>query len=264
ALDSLIRALQNRQLDAPPEWKEVFARLLKDRDTEVQRLARRLAINFQDAAAIKAALMAAADTGKPPRERLDAVRAMALAHPAEALSLLHDLVLKEKDLELRCEACRALSSYDRPDIAAKVLAGWKGYPPQLRIEAVNLLAGRKNWAGDLLAAVGRKDVPRTDLTDNTILRIHAFKDKKLIDQIEKVWGRFRTTPADLAALIDKTRAGLGETRASFGRGKLVFENQCAKCHKFEGRGHDVGPSLDGGARDIEYLLVNVLDPNRVV
>src|SRR5262249_3020621 len=49
-----------------------------------------------------------------------------------------------------------------------------------------------------------------------------------------------------------------------GRGKLVFENQCAKCHKFEGRGHDVGPSLDGGARDIEYLLVNVLDPNRVV
>src|SRR5262249_4304870 len=28
--------------------------------------------------------------------------------------------------------------------------------------------------------------------------------------------------------------------------------------------HDVGPNLDGAARDIEYLLVNVLDPNRVV
>src|SRR5205823_7021144 len=39
---------------------------------------------------------------------------------------------------------------------------------------------------------------------------------------------------------------------------------CAKCHRFEGRGHDVGPSLDGAARDIDYLLVNVLDPNRVV
>jgi putative heme-binding domain-containing protein len=45
---------------------------------------------------------------------------------------------------------------------------------------------------------------------------------------------------------------------------LVFENQCAKCHKFDGKGHDVGPNLDGASRDIEYLLVNVLDPNRVV
>src|SRR5262249_45372693 len=36
------------------------------------------------------------------------------------------------------------------------------------------------------------------------------------------------------------------------------------CHRFEGKGHDVGPNLDGAARDIDYLLVNVLDPNRVV
>jgi len=48
------------------------------------------------------------------------------------------------------------------------------------------------------------------------------------------------------------------------RGRKVFENQCAKCHKFEGVGHEVGPNLDGAARDIEYLLVNILDPNRVV
>src|SRR5262249_13630471 len=32
----------------------------------------------------------------------------------------------------------------------------------------------------------------------------------------------------------------------------------------EGAGHDVGPILDGAARDIEYLLVNILDPNRVI
>jgi len=31
-----------------------------------------------------------------------------------------------------------------------------------------------------------------------------------------------------------------------------------------GRGADVGPALDGAARDIEYILANVIDPNRVV
>ena len=45
---------------------------------------------------------------------------------------------------------------------------------------------------------------------------------------------------------------------------MVFDNQCAKCHKFDGRGHEVGPTLDGAGRDIEYLLANVLDPNRVI
>ena len=45
---------------------------------------------------------------------------------------------------------------------------------------------------------------------------------------------------------------------------MVFDNNCAKCHKFDGRGNEVGPPLDGAARDIEYMLANVIDPNRVI
>ena len=60
------------------------------------------------------------------------------------------------------------------------------------------------------------------------------------------------------------RGELAPAPASFDRGKVVFDNQCAKCHKFDGRGSEVGPQLEGAGRDIEYLLVNVLDPNRVI
>jgi putative heme-binding domain-containing protein len=150
-------------------------------------------------------------------------------------------------------------------MAAAVLKSWKEYPSSVRVDAVNLLAGRKEWARQLLAAVGRKEVARTDLNDNTILRIRALRDRSLNEQIEKVWGRVREqTPAELNRLINRMRAALEEGRGSFERGRKVFENQCAKCHRFEGKGHDVGPNLDGAARDIDYLLVNVLDPNRVV
>jgi putative heme-binding domain-containing protein len=45
---------------------------------------------------------------------------------------------------------------------------------------------------------------------------------------------------------------------------VVFENNCAKCHKFDGKGAEVGPPLEGAARDIEYILTNVIDPNRVI
>jgi len=116
----------------------------------------------------------------------------------------------------------------------------------------------------LLDAVGKKIVERTDLNDNTILRIQALKDKDLDAQIEKVWGRIRTTPAELNELINKTRGELHTARGSFERGKIAFDTHCAKCHKFDGRGHAVGPDIEGAGRDIEYLLNNVLDPNRVI
>ncbi len=264
ALDGLVQAFKNRQVDPPTAWKRVFAELAKDSDAKVVDLARRLAVHFQDTQAIARALERARDAGLALGQRLEALRDVALAHPPQALPVLHEILAKEKNPEIRAEACRALAAYDDVKIPAGVLAGWKTYPPLVRGEAVNLLSGRKPWAKDLLAAVGKGTVPRTDLTDNIILKIRAFKDKNLNEQIEKVWGRFRDTPKDLAVLIDKMRDELDKGRGSFTRGKVVFDNQCAKCHKFDGRGHDVGPNLDGAARDIEYLLANILDPNRVV
>jgi putative membrane-bound dehydrogenase-like protein len=264
ALEGLLTGLQNQYVDPPADWPNVLAMLLRDDVPEVRRLADRLAIKFRDAGALKRSLAVARDTTRPSRERVEAVRDIGVVHAPETLQPLFDLLASDKDDEVRGEACRSLSAYNDQGIATKVLGGWKSYPPSVRVEAVNLLAGRKEWARDLLAAVGSQKVPRTDLTDNTILRIRAFKDRRLDEQIKAVWGQFRDTPAELDALIDKVRTHLYEGAGSFERGRKVFENQCGKCHRFEGKGHDVGPNLDGAARDIEYLLVNVIDPNRVV
>jgi putative membrane-bound dehydrogenase-like protein len=264
ALEGLVAGLEGRQVDAPPNWKPVSAELDHDPDKEVQRLARRLAVNFRDLEAIHRSLALARDLAKTPAERIEAIHDLSLAHPLEALKPLEDLVARDTNLEIRGEACRALAAYESADVPNIILKNWKDYPPALRSEAVNLLSGRKMWARALLAAVGGNNVPRKDLTDNTIMRIRAFHDDPLNKQIETVWGKVRDTPAELNALIDQMRASLHEGKGSFERGRVVFETQCSKCHKFEGKGHDVGPNLDGAARDIEYLLVNILDPNRVI
>jgi putative membrane-bound dehydrogenase-like protein len=263
ALEGLLLALKNRQVTPPPSWRKVFE-LTNDTDKRIQALALRLGVHFQEGIFIARSLAVARDSEKPIAARIDAIRNLALAHPPEGLKVLQGLVHAKDNVELRIEACRALASYDQLEVAHQVLSGWKSYPPALKAEAVNLLAGRKAWARELLLAVGKKTVARTDVTNNVILRILAFGDKKLNYQIETVWGRFRDTPAELNALINKMRGQLYEGKASFNRGKIVFDNQCAKCHKFDGRGSEVGPNLDGAARDIEYLLINILDPNRVV
>ncbi len=264
ALEGLTTALKGRQVDAPDNWKPVYASLLKDDDAEVKKLAQALAVNFRDRAAALAALAVAREKNNRPFERAEALRALAIARLDEARPVLLEIATGDNNVNVRVEALRALSGYDVPDVSRDVLQGWKDFPPAVRGEAVNLLAGRKEWARDLLTAVGDKRVPRTDLSDNTILRMNAFKDKDIDVRIKAVWGVVRNTPAELNKLIDTMRGELHKAPASFERGRKVFENQCAKCHKFEGRGNTVGPELDGAGRDIEYLLVNILDPNRVV
>src|SRR5262249_21907612 len=155
----------------------------------------------------------------------DAIRDLGLAHPPDARRPLLDLLTSDPSTEVRCEACRALAGYSSPEIARDVLAAWGKQPLPVRIDAVNLLAGRQDWARELLAAVGRNQVPRTDVTNNILLRLLTFRDKALNAQIETVWGRVRDTPAELNALIDKMRLALHEGRASAVRGRSVFENQ---------------------------------------
>ena len=263
ALEGLVEALKGRQVDAPPEWKTVRLALAKE-NKEIQALANKLAINFRDADAIKKALAIAVDVARSLQERTDAIRDLALAKPEAALQPLLNIAKTDKADELRIEALRAVASFDNEAIAQQLLAGYDALPRNLKAEVVNVLASRKDTAKALLAAVGTKKVERTDLNDNTVLRIQALKDKDLDAQIEKVWGRLRATPAELTEVLNKTRGQLNETRASFARGKIAFETHCAKCHKFEGKGFEVGPNIEGAARDIEYLLVNVLDPNRVI
>ncbi|HMC66773.1 MAG TPA: c-type cytochrome, partial [Gemmataceae bacterium] len=264
ALDGLLLALQDRHIDPPAEWKRVLPLLRQDEDQEVQRLAQRLAVYFRDAQAVRRALAVAQDRDRPGPERVEAIHDLVQARPREAQAPLEEILRHDRALDVRIEACRALAAYEDRELARRVLGGWKDYPPALCSEVIQLLSGRREWARELLNAIGRKTIARTDVSNNAILRIHAFRDQQLNKQIETVWGRVRETPGELNALIDKMRKELHAGRASFECGRKVFENQCAKCHKFEGKGHEVGPNLDGAARDIEYLLINVLDPNRVI
>jgi putative heme-binding domain-containing protein len=49
------------------------------------------------------------------------------------------------------------------------------------------------------------------------------------------------------------------------RGKATFTKVCATCHKLNGEGNAVGPDLAAlSDKSPEYLLMNVIDPNRAV
>jgi putative membrane-bound dehydrogenase-like protein len=264
ALDGLVIALQGQSVNAPEGWAALQAEIAKDNNPKLVALANKLAVSFRDPAALKRAIAVAGNTGLAADARAEAVRQLGSIKAPETVALLSNLVRKDTADAVRVEAARALAGFDNPKIPTELLAAWKDFPKTLRPDVVNTLATRKEWARLLLQAMADKHVDRTEVTDNVILRIQSFNDNELNKLIEKAWGRTRATPKELNDLIDKTRESLYAAPASFVRGKKVFENNCAKCHKFEGKGAEVGPPLEGAARDIEYILVNVLDPNRVI
>ena len=265
ALDGLAIALANQTVTAPKEWAAIRDELAKSDNAKLVSLANKLAVSFRDPEAIARALGVLKNTEKTATERAEAVRQLAQLKAPDAAKLFRELAAQSTaPLPVRVEAVRGLAAFADRDTPASLFAAWKEFPPEVRTEAVTLLAGRKEWARALLLGLGDKTLDRTAVGDNVILRIQAYKDKELTALVEKHWGKTRTTPAELNAVIDKTRDSLYAGGASFARGKMVFENQCAKCHKFDGRGNEVGPPLDGAARDIEYMLANVIDPNRVI
>jgi putative membrane-bound dehydrogenase-like protein len=265
ALDGLIESTQGRQFDEPDGWSSVRNSLAQSKNAEIRSRIERLSVTFRDQVAIQKAIDRLKDSKLSVSDRIQAVRSTAVAKSKAAVSPVLNLATDENSpLELRIEATRALSSFDDAKIPAVLLVNWAKFPNQIRVEAVEVLTSRKPWGEKVLLALQQKSIDRSQLSSNAISRLQSFNDPKLNDSIEKYWGKVRATPDELNKTIDKMRGELFAGSGSFLRGKKVFEAQCAKCHKFDGAGNEVGPNLDGAGRDVEYLLANILDPNRVI
>ena len=264
ALEGLATALDKRTVTPPAGWDALQPVLMASGDGKLRELAGKLAVSFRDPKVAAASMVTAKNPKESAENRSEAIRRLATLQPAGAGDLLTAIATGDGPTPVRVEAARALGAFDAPGSAAKLLAGWKTLPPEVRAEAVTVLASRRPSAKALLTAMKAGTVARNELTDNTVIKMQALKDKAIDALIETAWGRTRTTPTELLATIDKMRAELNAGPGDFARGRAVFEANCAKCHAFEGRGQAVGPPLDGAGRDIEYILANVIDPNRVV
>jgi putative membrane-bound dehydrogenase-like protein len=262
ALDGLAVALAGQTVDMPEGWAALQPELQKD--ARLAPFANKLAVSFRDPKAVARAMDVLRDSRQPEEARAEAVRQLTQLKPERVEALFVTILRQGFPPPVKLEAARGLGNFDSPQAAKDVLTLWPELPTPIRTELVNSLAGRRQSARLLLQALASKVVDRRDVSDNAIIRIQAFNDRELNAMIEKAWGRSRPTPKELSAQIDAMRSELARKPGSFSRGRKVFETQCAKCHRFDGAGAEVGPPLDGAGRDIEYLLANVLDPNRVI
>ncbi|MEZ6140431.1 MAG: c-type cytochrome [Zavarzinella sp.] len=264
ALNALVKALEGRTIQPPKKWFTLQVRLNHEADKDLTKLLDQLAVHFRDPAALQRAFNMATSAKASVSERAEGLRAVVLLKHPQALQVCQEFAKQSTNPELQLLAIRLLPNFSDSKVATTLVEQWAASPTVVQSEILNVLASRKEWAKVLLSAMSAKKIDRMKVSDNVITRIQSFGDSELEKLISSAWGKTRPTSADLLKVIDQMREELDRTPASYERGKKVFEAQCAKCHKFDGKGAEVGPALDGAARDIEYILGNVIDPNRVI
>jgi putative heme-binding domain-containing protein len=159
-------------------------------------------------------------------------------------------------------ALDTLARHSDPRIAQAIIEAWPSLGPRLRSQAAEALFSRKAWLAAFLDAAEAEKVSLTDVDAARRNVLESHPDKELRKRAAPLLAKLKTGRRQ--DVVDAYRSSL-TAQGDRSRGRQVFQKVCAACHRLEGVGHEIGPSLAAFRnRGSEALLVNVLDPNREV
>jgi putative membrane-bound dehydrogenase-like protein len=222
------------------------------------------------------------DDASPPSLRARALQLVPATHPRLTLDLLLRLLDHEDDA-LRLEAARTLSEHPSPG-RAKILLDAARNPrlgDDLRAQAILGLAGNaQDRRDDLLALTREENATLRDealralsgalLTSDhrtsleSLAREHPQSAPLVARLLGQTSAKDRPTLEDVDAWLKRLEgpADVAAGRRVFFHPKLAY---CARCHRVDGRGREVGPDLSTiGRRDRRQILESILQPSREI
>ena len=200
------------------------------------------------------------DVGVEVRTRA-ARRLGLLPGEANAQSLLGLLVPKESQA-LQLAAIEALGNFRQPNIATGVLDVYQTLTPKVQVAAVGLLVSRDVWAEQLMAAFAEKRLPGHTLSVTQLNTLQSSRSDAIRELVGKL--RAESESSSRSKVVADWQSVL-QLKGDAANGRVVFRKTCAKCHKLEGFGDQIGPSLAAiRNRGVDAVLLSILDPNREV
>ena len=205
---------------------------------------------------------AALDRKRPATSRAAAVELLAYRPFAEAAPAFETLLETDQPVEVQTACINALSANGSEAAAKIVLDRWKELGPAVRDPALTLLMRRTTSTKLALDAMAAGTMRPAALSIDQRVRLLKHSDAKIREQATKLFGG--AVSSNRKAVAQKYQPALSLT-ASAEAGAKVFEKTCSKCHRINGKGHQVGPDLsDVRNRSKLALLYDILDPNSKV
>jgi putative heme-binding domain-containing protein len=182
-------------------------------------------------------------------------------NPQEAQDLMRPLLGPQNPPAVQQAAIKVLGAMDSPSAADVLLEAWPGYTPLTRSQVLDLCLARPAFLSRLVEHLANGEVAS--------VHIDALHRQQLLTHAD---AQIRDRAAALAGAIDVDRqkivaqyADRVNQSADPARGRQVFADHCAACHKLGDLGHEVGPDLAAlTSRSPLALLESIFDPNRAL
>jgi len=237
-------------------------------DAPLFRDAAILATSWKDSAGVAATRGLFLSAQDEPGQRLRALNALIAAGDPEIIDAA-GRILADRQAgapDFRGQVLSALGRLDDPRVAKLVLAEYAQLELDLQPRVIELLTQRSSWSRALIDAIAQGKFSKDALNVNQVRRLLGSKDPEVVRLVKSQFGTVREgrDPAReevIARIRRLLRTGLGDPH----KGKDVFKNLCAQCHKIYGEGQEVGPEITlNGRGSFEQLLSNVFDPSLVI
>ncbi len=210
----------------------------------------------------RSASAVATDSDRDTADRVQAVRALALAHWDDVKGTLASLIDNREPIDVQRASIETIGRFASPGVAELLLGRWDGLSPSLRQLASEVLFARPDRTEALYDAIDRGELAMADLPRERLTIAANSSNPRLkarsLEFLRRTAGPSRTD------VIARYR-GATTLGGDVSRGRNLFKKHCAACHRVEGQGHELGPNLATiKTRGAETILVNVLDPNAEV
>jgi putative heme-binding domain-containing protein len=199
--------------------------------------------------------------------RLDAARQLIELRAADAVIARQvlELIVDGGSPELAAGLLDAVSQSKSPQVGTALAETLPRLRPRERSRALRLMLGRSDWTPALVDALEHDQARISELALDQKDALSRHPDKKIAQRAQALLEKGGGLPdPDRQKVLDRL-APLIKEDGDATRGKVVFQEQCSKCHRYGTSGGQVGPDLTGtGAVPRYELLTHIIDPSRSV
>ncbi|MGO9464326.1 MAG: PVC-type heme-binding CxxCH protein [Isosphaeraceae bacterium] len=265
---------KDRKVEVDRATEEVLKRLIVELDAAARGQLVRLVGQWgsraldRAGAEIAASLLAATrDESQSESRRRDAARQLIELRPQDddlARQLL-GLLSPRTSPDLALGLVEAVAASKAPAVGKSLIEALPALAPGTRAVALRTLLGRSDWIPAFVGALEAGQARLSELALDQKQALAAYPNREIAERVKRLLAQGGGLPdPDRQKVIDRLTPELSKG-GDPARGKLVFQQQCAKCHRHGNEGGQVGPDLSGtAALPRTELLIHILDPSRSV
>lgn len=134
----------------------------------------------------------------------------------------------------------------------------------LQQQLIEALAGYEPWTEKMILALEKKVIDRNlvDFQNLTVLKRNL--NPSLKKRFNQIWSKANNGEV-VPDMTQRVRMAVNLPNTSLERGRKIFIQYCASCHKLNNVGTLLGPDLTGYERDdLDYLMTSIIQPNLAI